>query len=110
MSIPALVIPERKADDSNCPFHSEAVSECEKTSILNRGRGGRVEEISSGNLYPFGIRRPKHKKTFHNLQETIFLTLRHPRSKALEPDCLCPWLTITTHPRGMGGGGQQLEI
>jgi len=47
MSIPALVIPERKADDSNCPFHSEAVSECEKTSILNRGRGGRVEEIST---------------------------------------------------------------
>ncbi len=57
-----------------------------------------MEKISSGNLYPFGIRRLKHMKTFDSPQETISHTLRHPHSKALEPDCLCPGLEITTQP------------
>jgi hypothetical protein len=50
-----------------------------------------VEKISSGNLYPFETRRPKRMKTFDLPQETISHTIRIPHSKALEPDCLCPW-------------------
>ena len=37
----------------------EAVSQYEKINFLDRGGGGRVEKISSGNLYPFETRRPK---------------------------------------------------
>ena len=90
----------------------EAVSQCEKTNFLDRGRGGRVEKISSGNLYPFGIRRPKHMKTFDSPQETISHTLRHPHSKALEPDCFCPWLAIATQPSrgGWGRRSRQIEL
>jgi len=50
-----------------------------------------VEKISSGNLYPFETKRPKRMKTFDFPQETISHTIRNPHSKALEPDCLCPW-------------------
>jgi hypothetical protein len=50
-----------------------------------------MEKISSGNLYPFETKRPKHMKTFDSAQETISHTLKDPHSKALEPDCLCPW-------------------
>ncbi len=88
------------------PLPQKAVSQCDKTNFLDRGRGGRVEKISSGNLYPFGIRRPKHMKAFDFPQGTISHTLRHPHSKALEPDCLCPGLAITTQPpRGEGNRG-----
>ena len=51
----------------------------------------RFPKISSGNLYPFETKRPKRMKTFDFPQETISHTIRNPHSKALEPDCLCPW-------------------
>ena len=73
------------------PLPLEAVSQYEKAHFLNRGGGGRVEKISSGNLYPFETRRPKHMKAFDFPQEMISHTIRDPHSKALEPDCLCPW-------------------
>jgi hypothetical protein len=61
-----------------------------KTSLWGRGGGGRVEKISSGNLYPFATQRPKRMKTFDFPHESIPHTIKDPHSKALEPDCLCP--------------------
>ncbi len=71
-----------------------------------------MEKISSGNLYPFGIKRPKRMKTFDFAQETISHTLKDPHSKALEPDCLSPGPAITTQSlggEGWGEGGRSLR-
>jgi hypothetical protein len=69
-----------------------------KTNYFEKGRGGRVEKIESGNLYQFGLRRAKHMKTFDFIQATISHLLKDPHSKPLEPDCLSPRFAITTQP------------
>jgi hypothetical protein len=45
-----------------------------------------------GNLYAFGFTRTKHMKRFDFIQATISHNLKDPHSKALEPDCLSPFL------------------
>ena len=60
-----------------------------------------MEKISSGNLYAFETKRPKHMKIFHFPQEMISPRIRDPHSKALEPDCLCPRASdYDTAPKG----------
>ena len=63
-----------------------------------------MEKISSGNLYLFETRCPNRMKTFDFPQETISHTIRNPHSKALEPDCLCPWATRYPHSPSEGEG------
>jgi hypothetical protein len=70
------------------------VSLYEKTNFFEKGRGGRVEKIESGNLYPFVLRRGKPMKTFDFIQAMISHHLKDPHSKALEPDCLSPRFAI----------------
>jgi phosphate transport system substrate-binding protein len=49
-------------------------------------------------------------KTFDSIQATIFHSLKDPRSKSLEPDCLFPRTAITTQsPRGEGKGEGRLR-
>jgi hypothetical protein len=45
-------------------------------------------------------------KPFSFIQAVIFLNVKDPHSKALEPDCLSPRIVITTQsPEGEGEGG-----
>ena len=46
------------------------------------------------------MRRAKGMKTFDFIQITIPHNLKDPHPKALEPDCLSPFLAIATQSRG----------
>ena len=48
------------------------------------------------------MRRAKRMKTFDFIQMTISHNLKDPHPKALEPDCLSPFLAISTQPHREG--------
>ncbi len=61
-----------------------------KTNFFEKGRGGWVEKIQSGNLWRFEIQHVKCMNTLNLMQATIFHNLKIPHSKSLEPDCVSP--------------------
>jgi len=53
------------------------------------------------------MRRAKGMKTFDFIQMMISHNLKDPHPKALEPDCLSPFLAIAT--QSLGDEGKEVE-